>query len=98
MVMPRRGRAAQRNTPGRRMLNSLLKSKSQAALARELEIEQQSISQWKRGVSRPEPHYREALQRVALIPFEAWYSPAELAIARGTKIPCTSGEQHQSRT
>lgn len=65
------------------MLCNYLKTRSQVALGAELGVDQSAISAWARGTARPEPHFREALRRIALIPTEAWYSPDELAIAKG---------------
>lgn len=45
---------------------------SQAALATELEVSQPAVSAWARGVSRPEPHLRAALQLLTQIPPAAW--------------------------
>lgn len=67
------------------MLCHYLKSRSQAALAADLGIDQSSISAWVRGTSRPEPHFRHALARITLIPFDAWYSAEERSIAHGNR-------------
>ncbi len=80
------GRKTHRNTEGRRRLASYLKpvgSVAQATLAATMNIGQQTISAWKRGTCRPEPHHRDALERIAGIPAESWYSPDELAMSRG---------------
>ncbi len=58
-------------------------STSQASLADALGIGQQTISAWKRGTCRPEPHHREALARVAGIPAASWYSARERVVAEG---------------
>lgn len=84
-----RGRKTHRNTEGRKLLASYLKplgSVSQATLAATMGIGQQTISAWKRGSCRPEPHHRDALARIAGIPAEAWYSPDELAVSRGAPV------------
>lgn len=77
------GRKTHRNTEGRRRLVSYLERGSQARLALALSVGQQTVSAWKRGLCRPEPHHRDALARIAGIPVECWYSPDELDISRG---------------
>lgn len=81
--MAKRGRRNHRNTEGRRLLSAYLNSHPQTQLADALGLGQQAISAWKTGRARPGTHHREALKRLAGIPVEAWYSPDELAIARG---------------
>lgn len=80
------GRKTHRNTEGRRLLAAYLKQTSQATLAAAMTIGQQTISAWKRGTCRPEPHHRDALARIAKIPAESWYSPDELAVSRGAPV------------
>ena len=83
------GRKTHRHTDGRRQLAAYLKpigSVSQATLAAAMSIGQQTISAWKRGTCRPEPHHRDALARIAGIPADAWYSPDELAVSRGAPV------------
>jgi len=88
MAKRRNGRRAVRNTEGRRRLTQYLLKTSQSAIARALHLEQPTISAWARGAARPEPQYRQALDRITegFIPFEAWYSADELLIVRGTKL------------
>lgn len=82
----RRGRKpAIRRTEGRRQLLKILATKSQVEVARALGVEQPAISVWARGNSRPEPHFRDALERLYGIPRDAWYSAGELAIAHGSR-------------
>lgn len=81
--MAKHGRRTHRNTEGRRLLSLFLGTTSQASLAASLGIGQQTVSAWKRGSCRPEPHHRDALERIARIPTDAWYSPDELAVSRG---------------
>lgn len=52
-------------------------------MAHAIGAKQQYVSNWARGGSRPEPQYRDALERVYGLPKGAWYSPDELAIAKG---------------
>lgn len=85
--MAKRGRKTHRNTEGRRLLALYLATTSQAQLAAAMGIGQQTISAWKRGSCRPEPHHRDALARIAGIATDAWYSPDELAVSRG--VPAT---------
>ncbi len=87
--MAKRGRKTHRNTEGRRLLIAYLESNSQASLGLALSVGQQTISAWKRGACRPEPHHRDALARVANIRADAWYSSSELAVSKG---PDESGE------
>jgi transcriptional regulator with XRE-family HTH domain len=89
MAKAARGRKTHRNTEGRQRLVKYLKpvgAVSQASLAAVLKIGQQTISAWKRGSCRPEPHHRDALARIAGIPADCWYSPDELAISRGAPV------------
>ncbi len=81
--MAKRGRKTHRNTRGRGLLVAYLGTNSQASLATAMGVGQQTISAWKRGTCRPEPHHRDALARVAAIPSESWYSPDELAVSKG---------------
>lgn len=87
MAKRARGRKTHRNTEGRRQLGLYLEGTSQGALAAALGIGQQTISAWKRGTCRPEPHHRDALERIAGIPAPSWYSPDELAVSRGAPMP-----------
>lgn len=84
--MAKRGRRTHRNTEGRRLLAQYLDKTSQSSLAAAMSIGQQTVSAWKRGACRPEPHHRDALARIAGIPSEAWYSPDELAVSRGAPV------------
>lgn len=84
--MAKRGRKTHRNTEGRRRLTLYLETTSQATLAAALGIGQQTISAWKRGTCRPEPHHRDALARIAGIAADEWYSPDELAVSRGAPV------------
>lgn len=70
-------------TEGRQLLDAALKQpgRSQSWLARLLEIRQPAVSQWVRGNSRPEPHFRLALQRLLGIPAESWMTAKERKIA-----------------
>lgn len=86
MAKRARGRKTHRNTEGRRLLSQYLERTSQASLAAVLTIGQQTISAWKRGTCRPEPHHRDALERIAGIPAKAWYSPDELAVSCGAPV------------
>ncbi len=78
-----RGRKTHRRTEGRRLLQELLKTYTQAAIAKGIDAKQQYVSAWARGLSRPEPPYRDALQRVYGLPVTAWYSADELAVSQG---------------
>lgn len=82
--MAKHGRRTHRNTEGRRLLVAHLANTSQATLAAALGVGQQTISAWKRGTCRPEPHHRDALARIAGIPASTWYSPDELAVSLGS--------------
>lgn len=71
-------------TKGRSALAAWLggDGRSQSALARQLGVRQSSISGWVRGTSRPEHHYRLALQRMVGIDPAAWMTSDEARIAR----------------
>lgn len=53
---------------------------SQGLLARALSISQPSVSQWVRGVSRPESHLREAIELITGIPTADWETKDERAL------------------
>lgn len=92
--MPRRqrGRQTHRNTEGRKLLRELLGRVTQAEVAQAIGAKQQYVSNWARGGARPEPQYREALQRVYGVPSNAWYSADELAIAKGARVATAAAE------
>lgn len=81
-----RGRKAHRGnrrTEGRRLLQELLKTETQAAVASAIHARQQYVSSWARGLARPEPPFRDALERVYGLAATSWYSTDELAISQG---------------
>lgn len=83
--MAQRGRGT-KSTEGRRVLRLLLKDMSQTAIATRIGAEQQYVSSWARGLSRPEPHFRDALMREfasAGFTADCWYTDREHAIAHG---------------
>ncbi|MHA1573539.1 MAG: helix-turn-helix domain-containing protein [Alphaproteobacteria bacterium] len=49
----------------------------QADLAEQLAVTQTSVSLWLRGLSRPKPHLRMALERLLKIPTRGWLTVAE---------------------
>lgn len=53
------------------------KSRTQGFVARTLSVSQPAVRAWVRGESRPVWAYREALQRLAGIPPEAWETKKE---------------------
>lgn len=80
-----------KRTEGRSILLRILSSETQQALVarlhkRGVRVKQQAVSAWVRGEARPEPHFRDGLERVLGIPREAWYTAGELAIARGREL------------
>lgn len=60
--------------------------RSQSSLARELRINQSAVSQWARGLSRPEAHYREALETLCGIPARSWQTIAEQAVVTAIRV------------
>ena len=62
---------------------SLPDAVSQAELARRVGVSGASVSAWKAGTSRPEPHYRQALEREIGLGRETWMTAEERAIAQG---------------
>jgi hypothetical protein len=52
-------------------------SRDQTWVAKLVGVTQPTISQWKSGMKRPEPHQRKILWEVAGIPESAWLSPEE---------------------
>jgi transcriptional regulator with XRE-family HTH domain len=79
MVVTKAGRALRAalsaSNPKRKM--------TQAELARRLGISQPSVSEWTRFQSRPESHFRKAIQGALGIPENDWMTAAELRIATG---------------
>jgi transcriptional regulator with XRE-family HTH domain len=74
------------HTRGRALLLEYLDREgaiTQAALAARLGVTEPSLSAWKHGATRPEPHFRKALERVAGIPESAWMTNRERLIASG---------------
>lgn len=53
---------------------------NQAKLAGFLGISQPSVSSWIRGVTRPEPHLREAVEILTGIPAKDWDTDGERAL------------------
>jgi transcriptional regulator with XRE-family HTH domain len=54
-----------------------LRDLSQSAIGRALGCSQNSVSLWCRGLSRPEPPYREALELWLGIPMRTWDTAEE---------------------
>jgi transcriptional regulator with XRE-family HTH domain len=71
------------STPARSALVQLLseEGRSQAWLSRLLNLSQNSVSLWTRGLSRPEHHLRLALQNLLGIPAESWFTADERRVA-----------------
>lgn len=79
MVVTKAGRALRAalapGNPGRVM--------TQADLAKRLNVSQPSVSEWTRFRSRPESHFRKAIELALGIPENDWMTPSELRIATG---------------
>ena len=85
------------------------RERGQTAIGRMLGVSQPAVRAWCTGESRPEPPYREALERLAGIPLQAWELPEERADreAREQRIeaaappkppaPATKGKPRPSR-
>ena len=89
MAKTTRGRKAPRgtrNTEGRKLLQKLLLEHTQEFVAASIQAKQQYVSSWARGLSRPEPAFRDALDRVFGLPKTAWYSPTELEVSLGAPM------------
>jgi ribosome-binding protein aMBF1 (putative translation factor) len=56
---------------------------SQNELARQLEVEGGVVSRWASGVRRPDPHLREAVERILGIKTSDWMTDAEYLVAFG---------------
>jgi ribosome-binding protein aMBF1 (putative translation factor) len=81
------------DTTGRKQLEHALKQRnlSQAALARALRISAVSVNAWVAGRSRPECHWRRALEALLAIDSLDWDTDEEraqctAAIARGRSL------------
>lgn len=59
------------------------RSMTQSELARRLGVSQPSVSEWVRMRSRPESHFRAAIERELGIPQADWMTAEERAIATG---------------
>lgn len=75
------------HTEGRRLLCLWLDDpgRSQAKFAAALGVGQPSVSLWVRGISRPEPHLREAIEIVAGIQRDAWTTSDERDAIEGVR-------------
>lgn len=75
------------STAGQKRLKTWLsadkKSRSQAALARLLGVTQPAVSQWLRGVSRPEMPHRVAIEHLTGIHADEWLSKGETRALAG---------------
>lgn len=70
------------DTPARGLLNDQLRptgAHSQQWLANTLGIGQSSVSNWTRGIARPEHHHRVALRILLGIPETSWMTEDELS-------------------
>lgn len=72
------------NTAGRGIL-ALLISPSRTAyrVAKSIGARPDSVYRWLSGKARPEPHFRDALERVFQVPASSWYTSEERAVAFG---------------
>ena len=68
-------------TTARKALKAFLAagSLSQSSLAARLGIAQPSVSAWLAGTTRPQAHYREAIERIAGVPAKDWQTDDERA-------------------
>ena len=66
-------------TTARKALRAYLdaESVSQSALAARLGVAQPSVSAWLAGITRPQAHYREAIERIAGVPARDWQTDDE---------------------
>ena len=66
-------------TNARKALKAFLSagSLSQSSLAARLGIAQPSVSAWLAGTTRPQAHYREAIERIAGVPARDWQTDDE---------------------
>lgn len=80
-------RKPMKRTEGRRLLLVVLAKNTEHSVATSVKASQQAVSSWKKGSSRPETHFRDALERVYGIPRDSWLTAGELAIARGCEEP-----------
>lgn len=78
-------------TEGRRLLVQWLAApsdppRSQSSLSRQLGLNQSAVSQWVRGLSRPDAHMRDVLELVCGIPARAWQTSAEQALVVAARL------------
>jgi len=73
------------DTGGCRKLRSLVERGeiSQSTIARKLGVSQPSVSAWLLGRTRPESHYREAIERRFKIRASDWMTDSEYFMAFG---------------
>jgi hypothetical protein len=60
--------------------------RSQSSLSRQLGLNQSAVSQWARGLSRPDAHMRDVLEFLCGIPARAWQTPAERAVVLAARL------------
>lgn len=63
--------------------------RSQNDLAGDLGVKQPSVSVWLRGLARPEPHLRAALELLAGIPVADWDTEDERALVERVRARST---------
>lgn len=73
-------------------------SRSQATLARTLEVSQPSVSEWFSGRTRPAPHLREALELLTGIPAASWQTEEERELVARIRAQVADGAADDSRT
>lgn len=78
-------------TEGRALLLAWLSAsseppRSQSSLARQVRLNQSAVSQWTRGLSRPDAHMREVLEIVCGIPARAWQTRTEQALVVAARL------------
>lgn len=74
------------DTEGRQLLIAYFgreDSRSQAGLSKELGVKPSSLAAWKAGHTRPEVHFRMAIEREIGIPAMAWMTERERLIVQG---------------
>lgn len=65
--------------------------RSQAKIAKALDVSQPSVHAWVRGAYRPEQHYRQALEALTGIPASDWELPEEREKREAALIRIRSG-------
>jgi transcriptional regulator with XRE-family HTH domain len=81
-------------TRGQSALTRYLAENTQTSVAKTLAVEQSTVSLWKRGLTRPEPHHRRALELLTGIPEADWETDDERAVVERVRAGLAATGTH----